>query len=129
MSQADEIWNRALGERSANLQAGDLALAAVLRFHSAAMSGGVLDAVDSSELDALDAAAAGYEWLGLRDVAALVSDVRFQVANGALEDDDRSDELEASSDARYADLLPTDAHLAAAFEARLVAEPGAFAEV
>ena len=93
------------------------------------MSGGVLDAVESLEPAELDAAVAAYEWLGLPDLAALISEVRSQIADGALEDDDRADELEASSDDRYDASLPTDADLEAAFRNRLVTEPGAFAKV
>jgi len=129
MDAGDAIWNRALGESSAKWESGDRALAAALRFHNAAMGGGVLDAVESLEPAELDAAAAAYEWLGLRDVVALISEVRSQIADGALEDDDRADELEASSDDRYDASLPTDADLEAAFRNRLVSDPGAFAKV
>lgn len=126
MEQADTIWNRALGDRTPDWQPGDLALAAALRFHSQAMSGGVLDAVESSGSDELDASVSGFEWLGLGDVAALVTDVRSELADGALEDD-RAEELEQAADDRYSELLPSDAELESAFRARLEAEPSAFA--
>jgi hypothetical protein len=69
------------------------------------------------------------ERLGLADVAAVLSDVRSQLAAGALDDDDRAEELEQSADDRYNELLPLDADLESAFRARLEGEPGAFASV
>lgn len=45
---------------------GDVALSSVLDVHNLAMSGGLLDAVQRSTYEQLDAAQTGYRWLRLR---------------------------------------------------------------
>ena len=126
MDQADEIWNRAASGGTGALLPGDNALAAALRFHSAAMSGGVLNATENLDAAELDGAEAGFAWLGLDPVASVISGVRSEIAFGLL-DDDRADEFEAAADEQYGELLSSDADLESAFRRRLAEQPGAFA--
>ena len=61
----DLIWNRASEGGGANPQAGDLALAALLRAHGLTMNGGVLHAVERLQPSELQDAASGYRFFGL----------------------------------------------------------------
>jgi hypothetical protein len=127
MDAGDRIWNRAAmqggGDKPA---AGDRALADALSFHSLAMSGGVLDAVERS--DNLTAVEDGFRWLGLDRIAELLASVRHDIDAGALDDEDRIEALEQEADERYNAVLTSDADLEAAFRRRLVENPTAFAE-
>jgi hypothetical protein len=82
MDADDRIWNRAAmqggGDKPA---AGDRALADALSFHSLAMNGGVLDAVERS--DNLTAVEDGFRWLGLDRIAELLASVRHAIDAGA----------------------------------------------
>jgi hypothetical protein len=127
MDRADEIWNRAaLHEGGPAPSEGDRALAAALHLHSAAMSGGVLDAVETMSAEELDAAEAGFRWLHVPTVAELLSRVRRQVAEGVLEDAERAARLEFSAEDEYHEAIENDAALEAAFKARLRTDPTAF---
>ena len=123
MTTADKIWNRAAmqaGGSSPGL--GDRALASLLLVHGLIMNGGVHHAVECVTSSELWAAADGYSYFGYGDVATLLSSVH-QVG-------DRSqvtDELEASTDARYAQLIPDDSHLVARFETAFSQQPDQFA--
>jgi hypothetical protein len=103
-------------------RAGDIALAAALSFHNMVMSGGVDHALDMLTPEQLTAAAAGYRYLQLDDVAELVGQARSALAG---EDDDRLAEL----DARYNDLTPRDQTLGDQFAAALQKRPHDFAPV
>jgi hypothetical protein len=92
------------------------------------MSGGVLDAVESLDADVLDQAEAGFRWLDLPDVAAVILDVRAQVESQVL-DDDQAEALEIAADDKYNSLLPADSTLELAFRTRLGQIPDAFAAV
>lgn len=130
MSTADEIWNRAAMERGGPAaKPGDLALASLLQVHNLAMSGGLLDAVERLDSSDLDTAEGAYRWFGLEAAADVVTRVRSEVADGALDDDDRADALEADADAKYGELIPMDQTIVEAFEAKLSREPSAFAAV
>jgi hypothetical protein len=106
--------------------AGDRALADALSFHSLAMSGGVLNAVERS--DNLTGVEDGFGWLGLDRIAELLASVRHDIDAGALDDEDRMEALEQEADERYNAVLTSDADLEAAFRGRLVENPTAFAE-
>lgn len=93
------------------------------------MSGGLLDAVERSAPNELDAAEAGYRWLGLERAAAVVAMVRREIDSGALEDDDRAEALEVRADDAYGQAVPADQALVDAFRVRLEANPGAFASL
>jgi hypothetical protein len=127
MDRADEIWNRAaLDDGGASPSEGDRALAAALHLHAAAMSGGVLDAVETMSPEELDAAEAGFRWLHVPTVAELLSRVRRQVAQGVLEDTEQAARLEFSAEDAYSEAIENDAALEAAFKARLRTDPDAF---
>ena len=130
MGAADEIWNRAATTGGGpEPRPGDLALASALGVHNLAMSGGLLDAVERSSPDQLDAADAGFRWLRMAAAADVVAIVRREVQAGVLDDDQRAEALELRADDEYADVVPTDQTLVDAFEARLAEEPGAFASL
>src|SRR5580765_619631 len=99
MAVADSIWSRAALESGGPTPGpGDQALAAALRLHSSAMSGGVLDAVENMTDEELDAAEAGYRWLHVPAASEAIAAVRRAIADGALDDPDRASALEMSAD-------------------------------
>jgi hypothetical protein len=127
MDAADEIWNRAaLNSGGPDPSRGDLALSSVLRLHSLAMSGGLLDAVERMTPEQLEAAQAGYHWLGLDPAADVVAMVQQEVNAGALDDDDRAEDLEVRADDEYGRAVSSDQTLVDAFRTRLAEEPDAF---
>jgi hypothetical protein len=126
VEEADRIWNRVLERSYTPRLAGDKALARALRFHSSAMSGGVLETVYRTSAADLDAAQSSYRWLGLGAVAEIIDRVRRAIDDGSLEEDDRTDELEESADSEYNSLIPTDAALETTFRRRLAQKPDAF---
>jgi hypothetical protein len=129
VDSADAIWNRAALEDGGPCPLrGDSALAAVLRLHNLAMSGGLLDAVERLTGPELDAAERGYTWFGHPGAAQVIAFVRDQVHAGALESADPAERLEHEADQRYADVIPADATLHGAFRRRLAEEPSAFAD-
>ena len=126
MDHLDAVWNRAAVDRGGPRPLrGDSALTAVLRLHSLAMSGGLLDAIEQLAGPGVDAAESGYTWLGHPDAAHVIAYVRDQVRAGAL---DSADRLEHEADHRYADVIPGDATLNSAFRRRIAEEPSAFAD-
>lgn len=130
MDQADTIWNRAALESGGPTPGvGDEALAAALRLHSSAMSGGVLDAIEHMTGEELDAAEAGYRWLHVPAASEVIAAVRREIAAGALDDHDRASALELSSEDQYNAAIEDDAALDSAFRARLGTDPDAFAAV
>ena len=130
MDVADTIWNRAALESGGPTPgAGDRALAAALRLHSSAMSGGVLDAVEHMTDEELDAAEAGYRWLHVPAASEAIAAVRREIAAGALRDPDRASALDLSSDDHYDKAIEDDAALDNAFRARLGTDPEAFSSV
>ena len=112
LSDADLIWNRAcLTKLDEAALRGDRALAAVIRFHSMAMNGGVLHAFEALQPPGRAAAKSGYRFFGFHDVAELISDMGS--APTAFE---ISELQEASFEARYAKSVPGDELLAKRFE-------------
>jgi hypothetical protein len=77
----------------------------------------------------LDAAEAGYRWLGLDAAGDVVAMVRREIGTGALDEDDRAEALEGRADNAYALVVPTDQTLVDAFRVQLTEEPQAFAAV
>ena len=106
---------------------GDAALSAVLSLHNLSMSGGLVDAVERLEPSTLDAAEAGYRWLGLNPAAEAVRVVRTEIGDGALDDEGRAEALELRADEQYAQVIPTDQTLVEAFQTKFNQEPEAFA--
>lgn len=129
MDAVDEVWNRAaMSGGGPDPHNGDAALVAVLALHNMAMSGGLLSAVEQATPDRLDAAEAGFRWLRLDAAAGVVAMVRREVEAGALDDDERAEELEGRADGEYGRVVPTDQTLVDAFRARFAEEPQAFAQ-
>jgi hypothetical protein len=127
MDAADEIWNRAtMNGGDPAPSRGDLALTAVLRLHSLAMSGGLLDAVERITPEQLAAALAGYHWLGLDQAADVVAMVQQEIDAGALDEEDRAEALEVRADDEYGRAIPSDQTLVDAFRTRLADQPDAF---
>ncbi len=123
---ADEVWNRAAGNRGGpDAREGDRALASLLRLHNEAMSGGLLHAVtDGLTRGQFDRALDGYRYFGLGEVAVVAESVLNDAFHAA---DDELDELEAEADRRYSTVVPDDSTLVQAFEVRLAAAPESFA--
>lgn len=127
MDEGDRIWNRSLEFGRKHELVGDIALADALAFHSSAMSGGVLDAVESRQAGALDATERAFVWLGLESAASVIAGTRARIDEGALSDDESADELEVTSDELYNSAIPSDAALVSAFRIRLAESPESFA--
>ena len=106
---------------------GDRALTSVLRLHSLAMSGGMLDAVERLTDAQLDEAEVGYRWLRLDGAAEVVAYVRREIASGAVDDDARTEALERRVDADYRRVIPTDSTIETVYRELLDELPEAFA--
>lgn len=109
-------------------RAGDQALSSLLSFHSLAMSGGVLDAVERGTAEDLTAAEDGFRFFALADAADVVARVRSALAAGERSDSDL-EALELDADSRYAAIIPSDVTIVERFESRFGAEPDLFAPV
>lgn len=70
------VWERAGSDRPAARRAGDLALAAVIRFNALTDDGGLADACAGLTGEDLDAVEDGYRYLGLDAGADLVAAAR-----------------------------------------------------
>lgn len=110
------IWNRAAMAGPPHHR-GDAALSAVLRLHSAIMSGGLEHAADVLPPEAFAAAADGFRYLGMTEAADLVAQPEL------LEED--LDDL----DDRYDALIPRDQVIVTHFETLLHQHPDDFAPV
>jgi hypothetical protein len=128
-NSADDVWDRAAMEAGGqDPRAGDSALSGLLSFHSRAMSGGVLDAVETATTEDLAAAEDGFRFFALADAADVVARVRSALAAGDLSESDL-EELEGDADSRYAAIVPSDETIVERFESRLRSEPDLFAPV
>ena len=104
MSDADDIWDRALDSSVEPETLGDRAIRDVLRFHGTVMNGGLLAAVELAEDSSdpsLDAVVEGYTVLGMPTAAALVSDAGERLRAADRESLDDMEELELDLDPRY----------------------------
>ena len=108
---ADRIWNRACQGGVANPRAGDSALSALLLFHSVAMNGGVLHAIESLSPDKLAAAQLGYNYFGVAGITALICS-----AQEVIYQEQDLDDLEQKLDQDYWALVPDDGALVKSFE-------------
>ena len=122
MSIAERIWNRAaLEDGGKSPHAGDRALASLLLVHGLIMNGGVHHAIECVDQTELAAAADGYAFFGLHDVAAFF--------RGAANDPVLSEwtgETEATANRRYDDMVPDDSYLDARFQEVLRERPEQF---
>jgi hypothetical protein len=120
----DLVWNRACNGGGEGRRPGDAALAALLRFHGAAMNGGVLHAVESLDADELSAAEDGYGYFGFEDLVKLIAKAREIFLRGEeLEDQERP------LDEEYARHIPKDSVLVKRFEERFSGNQSDFAPI
>ena len=119
---SNRIWNRALGEAGAARRAGDMALRALLVFHSEAMHAGVLYALRSLSPEQLTAAQDGYRFFGFDAVADLIASPVDED-----EDLDESDVRESELDNAYDAVVPLDGTITRAFEAHRLSHPELYA--
>ncbi len=125
---SNDVWNRAaMKAGGAELGPGDVALADVLRVHSLAMNGGLLQALEMCSAEEVEAAVKGYEYLGMDDAAAAVLWLAGGLAGVVADDYDKLGVLEVGADERYAAAVPTDATIVEAFEAHFAVNPGEYA--
>lgn len=122
MTNADAIWNRAaMEDGGASPSPGDQALASILLVHGLIMNGGVHHAIECLESERLIAAAEGFAFFGLDDVAAFL--------RGAQDDpvlSDWTDDTEPIANERYCELVPDDSYLADRFAERYREKPEQF---
>ena len=119
LSIAHQIWNRAAMESGGSrAREGDRALSDLLLAHGMVMNGGMGHALDALSSDELAAAAKGYRFFGLNDVASLIE-------NSINATEDEVDQ----ADARYGTLIPSDQTLVDCFEALYDASPQDFAPI
>jgi len=112
ITNADKVWNRAALESGGDSPGpGDRALASLLFFHGFAMSGGVHHALECVDPAELIAAAHGYLFFGLDDVADFLRSVASDPVLSMW-----TDETEVVANRRYAEMVPDDSHLVARFE-------------
>ncbi|HHT13363.1 MAG TPA: hypothetical protein GX013_09410 [Propionibacterium sp.] len=124
MTSLERIWNRAADNGGDG--DGDLALAAVLNLHGMVMNGGLLNALETIDPEELADAKDGYRWLGLDSVADLIVQVEAEASEIPAGDLEAIDDLEVQADDDYYRIVPDDAALQEALEARYAEEPDAF---
>ncbi len=96
----------------------------MLAFHSIAMNGGVLHALELFGSDRLEGAELGYRFFGLEDVADLLNEAKSISKTG-----DDLDLWEAELDRRYGAIVPDDSTLVARFEMIFRRNPSEFAPI
>jgi hypothetical protein len=124
LTEADLVWNRACLANRAAVLPGDRALEAMVTFHSVAMNGGVLHALEHFKSNELKDAESGYRFFGLERIAALLNEAKSVLKNG----DDLSF-WEAELDRRYYAIVPDDSALFARFEPIFRRGPSEFAPI
>lgn len=87
----------------------------------------MLDVVEVATPHEVQAAEAGFRWLGLEAAAAAVAAVRQEIQAGVLEDLSAAEELERRADVEYGRVVPNDQALFDAFRRRFVEAPQSFA--
>jgi hypothetical protein len=122
LTKADLVWNRACLPNRAAVLPGDRALEAMVTFHSVAMNGGVLHALEHFKSDELEDAGAGYRFFGLERVAELLNEAKSILKTG-----DNLSLWEAELDRRYYAIVPDDSILFARFETIFRRGPSEFA--
>lgn len=117
-TEADKVWNRACGRSDCdNPGAGDSALAALITFHSLAMNSGVLHALETCSEVRVKAAADGYRFFGLAELANVIEAALAEVQEVQRRGDDLEEleQLEQVLEDRYAARVPDDQILVDAF--------------
>lgn len=122
MTLEDQVWNRAALESGGQSPGpGDRALAELLRAHGLVMNGGVHHALEFLNASELLAAADGFAFFGLHDVAALFRDAKSDPVLAKW-----TGETERVANGRYSTLVPNDGLLVAHFEAVFHERPDQF---
>lgn len=117
LSRQNLIWNRATLESDGLARcAGDTALAGLLLAHGLIMNGGVEHALECMSQSQLLAALGGYRYFGL-ERAAHALEMAAQTSGADSNDLDEP----------YWRAVPDDAAIVAAFTAKLLSNPAAFA--
>jgi hypothetical protein len=125
LDATDLVWNRAaLDGGGRNQRPGDRALADALKVHGLVMNGGVHHAVQAVGKDEVQAAAAGFEYFGLRAIGEVLRRVQHDPRLR-----EWSDATEEEANRLYWALLPDDGELVARFERRFLDKPADFAPV
>ena len=125
LTSADRIWNRAALERGGDSpRPGDRALASLLLVHGLVMNGGVHHALECIKPAELLAAANGYAFFGLDDVAAF-----FRAANHDPVLLNWTGDNEVAANRRYAEMVPDDSFLFDRFHASLLGQVEQFSPI
>ena len=112
MTNAEKVWNRAALESGGDSPGpGDRALASLLTFHGLVMNGGVHHALECLEPADLLAAADGYSFFGLNDVAVFLRRAHEDPVLSTW-----TDETELAANRQYDEMVPDDSHLVRCFE-------------
>lgn len=121
-ARLDAVWNRAcMGSQTARVP-GDLALEAMIAFHSATMNGGMLNAVECLSSEHLEATKQAYRYFGFDDVGALID-----AAQSALCRAEDAESLEEAFDRQYWARIPDDTALVSTFELHYRKNPESYA--
>lgn len=118
LSLTAKIWNRACQGGAESPRTGDIALADMLLFHSPAMNGGVLHAIECLSAQQLSAACAGYRYFGFESIADLLGSAQTAVSHCK-----DFEALEERLNQQYWALVPDDAVLVKRFECHYQENP------
>jgi hypothetical protein len=123
LDTAAVIWNRACAGGAEEPRQGDKHLAALLKFHGAAMNGGVFHAMEFCTERGLRAVKQGFEYFGLAEAIALV-----RRAESMLEAADLVEEFGREVDKEYSRVC-ADKLLFARFNERYLEDPLDYAPI
>lgn len=122
LAAKDLVWNRAaLDGAGRDARAGDWALADALKVHGLVMNGSVHHAVQAVDEGEVEAAAAGFEYFGLRAIADVLRRVQHDPTLR-----EWSDATEEEANCLYWAVLPDDGELVARFERTFRETPADF---
>ncbi len=129
MDEADLIWNRACDVGYQPSRPGDVALKAIIGFHSLSMNGGIAHALEF-DFEESHQVARHYRFFGADSHAAVVEEARLLAVPGVTADSgfdslSLTDEQAAQLDALDAQ-LPDDSDLQEIFRRYLADHPEAF---
>jgi hypothetical protein len=89
------------------------------------MSGGLVDALESTSAEEFSAAVDGYRQFGLDAAAEVLLDVRSRLDAGLSADE--ADDLESEADEAYGSVIEDDEVIVSAFRKHLLSRPQDFA--
>lgn len=118
----DEIWNRACKTGVPASTPGDSALESMIVFHSVAVNGGVLHAIEHFTPEKLEKVKDGYRYFGIVSIPDLIS-----FAQASIQEGEDLEALEEVLDDRYSAKIPDDATLSQAFEVHYQRCPESYA--